>query len=318
MALYLKYCLVILGSLWVSVISVGISSADQHAPVPHIVVTIKPLHGLVSLITKNVLDPQLLITDPMAAHHFRVKPSMVKMLERADAIFWIGQNQEVSLVRVLNKLSQKAHMRVVSVTQTPDLLLLPLRETQSALGSQKSGVHKIISPDSMNIDQHIWLHFGNAKLILKAIAGELISISPHYEDEYRQNLNNALAIISDLENELKSDADVLSEVNYGVLHDAFQYLEMDLGLNNPLIMEARLGLGLSARMMQDLQTRLKENAISCVLAEPEMQHAPILKMTQKFGIKTLLLDPIGSSLEPGVEHYSNLMRAHIEVFNQCQ
>ncbi len=93
---------------------------------PEVVVSIKPLHSLVSGVMKGVGEPHLLIKGAASPHTFSLKPSDAGVLERARVIFWVGEALAPSLERPLEVLPKRA--KVVAMAELKGLKLLKLRE----------------------------------------------------------------------------------------------------------------------------------------------------------------------------------------------
>ncbi len=93
---------------------------------PQVVVSIKPLHSLVSGVMKGVGEPYLLIRGAASPHTFSLKPSDARELERARVIFWVGEVLAPGLERPLEVLPKKA--KVVALAEIKGLELIKLRE----------------------------------------------------------------------------------------------------------------------------------------------------------------------------------------------
>ena len=93
---------------------------------PPVVVSIKPLHSLVSGVMKGVGEPHLLIKGAASPHTFSLKPSDAGVLERARVIFWVGETLAPSLKRPIEVLPKRA--KVVAMAEIQGLKLLKLRE----------------------------------------------------------------------------------------------------------------------------------------------------------------------------------------------
>ncbi|MGH1405864.1 MAG: zinc ABC transporter substrate-binding protein [Rhodomicrobiaceae bacterium] len=79
--------------------------ADEKNSPPKVVVTIKPLHSLVSGVMKGVGEPTLLLKDASSPHHFQLKPSDALAIKKADLIVRVGPNLETPMNKVLKSLS---------------------------------------------------------------------------------------------------------------------------------------------------------------------------------------------------------------------
>ncbi|QLF70358.1 zinc ABC transporter substrate-binding protein [Peteryoungia desertarenae] len=93
---------------------------------PNVVVSIKPIHSLVASIMKGVAEPSLIVQGAASPHTYTLKPSDARVLENADAVFWVGHGLEAFLEKPLEALPKNAV--VVELEDAPGLTELPFRE----------------------------------------------------------------------------------------------------------------------------------------------------------------------------------------------
>jgi zinc transport system substrate-binding protein len=72
---------------------------------PKVVVSIKPIHSLVSAIMEGVGTPQLIVKSG-SPHGYTLRPSEASSLARADLIVWVGHELESFLDKPLKVLSK--------------------------------------------------------------------------------------------------------------------------------------------------------------------------------------------------------------------
>jgi len=65
---------------------------------PNIVVSIKPIHSIVSNITQGITTPKLLLKNNQSPHQFHLKPSQLSLIDQADLIVSIHPNFVVSTI----------------------------------------------------------------------------------------------------------------------------------------------------------------------------------------------------------------------------
>jgi len=92
---------------------------------PEITVSIKPVHSLVAGVTRGVAEPYLLMPGSASPHAYSLKPSDAQALERADVVFWVGEDLETFMTRPLEALAGGA--RVVPLAEAPGLALMDVR-----------------------------------------------------------------------------------------------------------------------------------------------------------------------------------------------
>ena len=69
-----------------------VSSANAEVKV---VTSIKPIHSLASYVMDGVGKPDVIVDGYNSPHGFSLKPSHAKMLENADLVIWVGEDQKL-------------------------------------------------------------------------------------------------------------------------------------------------------------------------------------------------------------------------------
>ena len=91
-----------------------------------VVTTIQPLHSLISNVMGNKGKLDLILEGTASPHSFTLKPSHAKMLENADAIFWIDKDLESFLEKPLKSIPKKA--KVIHLMDLSSLEIHKFRE----------------------------------------------------------------------------------------------------------------------------------------------------------------------------------------------
>ena len=61
---------------------------------PNVVVSILPLHGIVSDVMDNIAIPTLLLKQNQSPHDYALRPSEARLLAKSDLIVWVGPSLE--------------------------------------------------------------------------------------------------------------------------------------------------------------------------------------------------------------------------------
>ncbi len=117
----LKNNLLVILSVTLSFLIVDHSKADQT-----IVVTIKPLHSLVSGVLGDTGSAELLVTGNESPHDFQLKPSQISSMQEAELLFYIDKRFETFLFEVSETLPNT--VRQAAVVKNARLNLLSYRE----------------------------------------------------------------------------------------------------------------------------------------------------------------------------------------------
>ena len=281
---------------------------------PTVLVSIKPIHSLVSSVMQGVGEPDLLIPGGQSPHTFNLRPSDIRKLSTAKLIVWVGEDFETPLQSIL--ISVPEHTRVIGLMDQPALKHLPIRKG----GSWESG-H---SNDATDIhahqhasDPHLWLSPSNAKTIVELVEAQLIVIDPEHQAEYRENAQKTLSDLDALDIELRASLSRVHEIPYMVFHDAYQYFEQEYDLNaiGSIVVSPERQPG--ARRIHEVREKLHRLEARCIFTEPQFPPKMLIILTAGSHVKNGTLDPIGADLPAGPDTYFRLLRGLAANLAEC-
>ena len=302
-----------------------------------VVTTIKPLHSLISNVMDGVGEPSLIIEGSTSPHNFVLKPSHAKLIEQADIIFWIGEDIETFMEKPLESIAKNA--KKVSFMELSSIEKLKFREENifehedhDDHGHGEKKDHDDHGHDEKKdhddhghgekkdhddhgdgheghhhgeFDAHIWLDPANAKEMLHEIAHELADLDPANADKYESNADKAIksidAMISSFSSSINKDAKFI------VFHDAYQYFEKRFGVATAGALTLNTDVLPGAKQISEIQEVIAERDIKCIFSEPQFNPKIIETIAQDTGIKTGVLDPLGSIFDAGKSQYFTLI-----------
>ena len=110
-----------------------------------------------------------------------------------------------------------------------------------------------------------------------------------------------------MEKKINATLDPVRGNSFVVFHDAYQYFENSF----EFFAAGAISLGdasdPSAARIAEVQGRIKNEGIDCVLSEPQYNTNMVATVLAGTNAKTGVIDPLGSSLEPGPNLYTELM-----------
>jgi zinc transport system substrate-binding protein len=287
---------------------------------PRVVVSIAPLHSLVSGVMAGVAEPRLLIGGGASPHAYALKPSDARALNEAALIIWVGEGLETMLERPLHSLAGKA--RVLELSALDDLQQLPTREGGPWEGHEEGATHEGASDEHAGhgegeMDTHLWLSPDNARRIVVAAAGALIELDPAHEAQYQANAGEMVRRIGALEQELAQQLAPLHERRYIVFHDAYHYFEEAFDLNPAGAIAVSPDRPPGARRISEIRQKITDSGARCVFSEPQFRSAIVEVVLEGTSARHGVLDPLGSGLEPGKEQWFSLMRGLADSLSGC-
>jgi zinc transport system substrate-binding protein len=278
-----------------------------------VVVTIKPLHALVARVMAGAGSPQLLVHGGLSAHTYALKPSDVAALNAADIFFRMSETMEPFTARVAKSLPKR--VQVVTLQETPNLLLLARRTgTTFEEPVRDSHGHK---HGHGTIDGHAWLDPVNAKVMADRIAEALSARAPARAAVYRANAEELKVELDLLESELAQDLAPVAGKAYIVFHDALQYFEQRFGLKALGSIAISPEVQPSAKRLSQLRSQVGARAVRCVFAEPQFDTRLVDALVEGTSARAGTIDPEGSRIEPGPDHYFLLLRNLAKDLKAC-
>jgi zinc transport system substrate-binding protein len=299
--------------------SMGLPAAGPAAAEPKVVVSIKPLHALVTGVMAGVGSPRLLVDGPASPHTYALKPSDARVLNQADLFFRMSEAVEPFTARIVRSLPRS--VEVVTLLDTAGLTLLGLRTGatfERAADKTGHGSHGAHSPQrSDSIDGHAWLDPGNARAMVERIREALTSKDSANAAAYRRNADALRQKLDALEAELQGQLAPVAARPYIVFHDAFQYFERRFGLNVVGSISISPEIPPSGKRLTELRRRILASGAMCVFAEPQFDRRLVQNLVEGTDARIGTLDPEGGTLAPGPDLYFVLMRRLAEDIRGC-
>ncbi len=305
-----------------------VALAAAPAQAADVVVTIKPLHALVARVMAGAGEPHLLVQGTMSAHTYALKPSDMRRLSAADVFFRMSDVMEPFTARVVKALP--ARVQVVTLEDSPAMHLLERRTSATFAddphahdrdqgtdhGHDRNPGHAH-GPGSGSIDGHAWLDPVNAKAMADRIAEVLGAKDPARAAAYRANADRLRADLDALDAELRHELAGVAGKPFVVFHDALQYFEQRYGLKAVGAIAISPEVPPGAGRLSRLRRQLAEQGVGCVLAEPQLDTRLVSTLVEDTRARIGSIDPEGSRIAPGPEHYPTLLRTLARDIKAC-
>lgn len=284
-------------------------------PPPDVVVTVKPLHSLVSGVMQGVGEPYLLVRGAANPHAFALRPSDAKALSGAELVVWAGPGVETFLEKPLSTLARDAE--VLTLVKEPSVRVLPVRKGGAWEAHDHDHAHEDRPDAELGSDGHVWLDPLNAKAITDLIAARLSALDPARAPAYQANAARQKQAIDALDAELRAALTPLKDRPFIVFHDAYHYLEDRYGLNAAGAITVSPDQPPGAARLSALRERINQAGAVCIFAEPQFEPALVRTLAQGTKARTGVLDPEGANIPDGPDLYGQLMRFNLRSLVDC-
>ncbi|HED34597.1 MAG TPA: hypothetical protein ENJ08_10345 [Gammaproteobacteria bacterium] len=276
-----------------------------YADSTHVLVSIKPLHSLISHITEGISTPALLLSQQQSAHHFQLRPSQKRMINQADVFFYSSDNIE-GFVPALKDSTD--NIAFIQLANAPGIKTLPTRSLHTHGNTPQT--HSVI-------DGHIWLSVENAIQLSRYAADILSRRDPQNATLYQKNLADLTLKLKKLH---KDNLELLNSIKDEPLlfyHDAYQYFEMENKLSHAHFITTSPEHAPGIKRIKALRQLIKTTHIKCIFYEPPNIPPLLNTLAEDLPVKFAVLDPAGSQIGAGKRHYFELMQQTAQTLYNC-
>ena len=278
----------------------------------NIVVTIKPLEGLVLAIAKDTIKLERLLPDYASLHNYHFRPSDIRKIKKAALIFRIDEDMERFLSPLLATLQQS---KVISLADDPHIQHLEI--TTSEKNTNESHNEHEHAHQHDNQDLHLWMSPHNGMVMAKKITEELSLLNPQYQFTYQQNLAQLTDEINQFSHNFQIEIKPLQQTPYLVFHDAWHHFSHRFQLNKLASINLHADIQLGVKTMIKTRKKIQQSHATCLFSQPLFRPKTIDTLTEGFDIKTIELDVLGSHLKTTPDLYLNLLRYTAQQIKYC-
>lgn len=298
-------------------------SAAAAAETPKVVVTIKPIHSLVSRIMDGVGVPQLVVEGSASPHTFTLKPSTARAIHDADVFVRVSDQLEPFTRKIVASLP--ANVTVLTLAGADGVKLLDQRQGGAFEKHEHEHKHEEASGaagdhddhDEDGKDGHIWLDPQNAKAIAVDVAKTLEARYPEYADKFKANTTALIADLDTLDSQLTAELKDSKGKPFIVFHDATQYFEDHFGQKAAGSITVSPDVPPSAKRLTEVRHKLSSLGAICVFVEPNFQPKLVDAVTEGTNARSGTIDAEGQTLNPGPGLYFDLMRGVAHSISDC-
>lgn len=284
---------------------------------PNVVVTIKPIHALVSQVMKGVGTPVLLVGGAASPHTFTLRPSTARAINDADVFIRTSEKLEPFTRKISQSLPPS--VTVLTLADAPGITLLDQRRG----GTFEEHVHQHGAGDvhedheDNGKDGHIWLDPQNAKAIVAAVLKTLAARYPEHAAAFAANADDFNRRLDALNQEIVAELSRVRTKPFVVFHDSTHYFENRYDLSAVGSITVSPDVPPSARRLTDVRHKIIALGAVCVFSEPDFQPKLVAAVTEATAARSGTLDAEGLTLAPGPDLYFDLMRGLARNMVRC-
>ncbi len=298
------------------------------AETPKVVVTIKPVHALVSRLMDGIGVPRLVVDGSASPHTFTLKPSTARAINDADIFIRVSDSLEPFTRKIVTSLPQS--ITILTLAGADGVKLLDQRKG----GTFEKHVHGHEAGEEAHLDHadehedhddhdedgkdgHLWLDPENAKAIVADVTKVISARYPEYAEKIQHNAAALDADLDALDGELAVELKGSHGKPFIVFHDATQYFENHYGLSAAGSITVSPDVPPSAMRLTEVRRKISSLGVVCVFTEPSFQPNLVVAVTEGTHARAGTLDAEGQMLTPGPGLYFDLMRGLAHNLASC-
>ncbi len=311
--------------LYFSTALTALFTGSAMAAPPEVSVDIAPVHSLVAQVMGDLGEPNLIVSNGASPHEYSLRPSQAGDLQNAGIVFFVSPDLTPWLVDAVDNLATNA--KVIELIEADGTATLPFREGalfeahdhddghdehhdehEMHHDEDHHDAHDNHGHDHDGVDPHAWLSPANAAAWIDVIAAELIAADPDNAVSYRANAAMAKSGLDALTADITATLAPVQGKGFVVFHDAYQYFETAFDIPATGSITVSDSADPSPARIREIQTRVAENNVACVLSEPQFDPGIVDAVMQGSPATTGVIDPLGAHVTPGPDHYGQMMR----------
>ncbi len=262
-----------------------------------VVVSIKPVHALMTGLMKGVATPELLIDGSQTPYDFTLNQAQRDRLTASNLFIWVGKELEQSLQQTVSELPDS--VEIIELLAIEDMKILPSRQ----------------NPDER--DPFFWMDDRNMIILLEYLTRKLVQKDPARSHIYSRNRREMLKPLTRIDREYEYGYRGLKAGLAVMYFDTLRYFEQAYALKTlgqvtgtPHDIEQAINLF-------NVRNRITNREAICLLIDKSMPPRNLELLTKGQTINIGELDVMGLQFDAGSDLYIKLMEYNTDIIKQC-
>ena len=271
-----------------------VSAKDNQS---RVIVSIKPIHSIVTGLMKDIDTPELLISGSKTPYDFTPTAATVKKLQSAKLVIWVGAELEKNMQPVITQLPSS--VKVVELLANQHLKILPSRSDPSLR------------------DPFFWMDDRNVMILVDELTKLFIQMDPARTHLYERNRREVMLPLRRIDKEYEYGYRGF-QAGMGVAYfDTLQYFEQAYALN---VLERVAGTPWQKEKVVNLlkvRNHIQNKEAACLFLDTSMHAASLALLEDGQKVNIGELDVLGRNFTAGADLYVKLMQYNTDIIKKC-
>jgi zinc transport system substrate-binding protein len=281
------------------------SSATTAEEQLDITVSILPQKYFVERIGGDTVEVNVMVEPGASPATYEPKPQQMKALSEAEAYVRIGVPFEKAWMSRIKGANEQ--MKMIDLTQGIERQPIAAHEHHGEHDHDHNHNHSEEEKETAQLDPHIWLSPELVKQQAKTIYTGLVELNPKQKDYYQENLEQFLADINALDENIEETLAELEQRTFMVFHPSWGYFAEEYNLEMVPIEVG--GSEPSAAELSQFIKQAKEEEISVIFVQPQFGVTSANAIAQSINAEVLQIDPLAENWLENMQSVATTFKA---------
>jgi zinc transport system substrate-binding protein len=252
-------------------------------------------------------------------------------LSEANVVFWVSEALPPWLEKALDNIvhsAQKIELLELEESVTYEYREGATFESHEHHDNEEHGSEKKHNIEEVpHKDEHQQVHEDayneldpqNAKIWLAQIARILVKSDPENATIYAENTAKATIKLDTLMHATQSRINAAGKPKFIVFHDAYQYFEKRFDISATGSISVGDAQDPSPARIKEIQNTVDKLGVTCVFTESQFNPGLVKNVFEGTKVSTMgVMDPLGSEIKTGSNHYFRLIESMPDSLISCQ
>ncbi len=287
------------------VLIAGSVMADEQKQKLQVLVSVKPLQLMTRSLLGELATVDLLVPVNASLHHYVLKPSDIRQLNKADMVLWFGEDLERFLKKPLARLPTTALSLLGDNTEEPS----NADNKHLKKNHQANRLH--------GRDPHLWMSPARVLQAAEKIIAEFEQRYPDKKAALAAALTNFKHRLEQTDQQISARLSVIKNSGFYVFHDAYAGFTNHYKLNQLGYFTVDPARKPGVRRLNNIRHALEAKKARCVFVEPQFPTSLVHNIIGDLSVNIATLDPLGSQIAVDDDGYFHFLESLADQFSHC-
>jgi zinc transport system substrate-binding protein len=253
------------------------------------VTTIHPFKAILKEVVADRAEVNGILPPGASPHTFELRPSDVRAIESAKALFYGSENLDAWALKFPNS----NQIELINLVDPNALIYFQAEHAEHQSDVHRDRDQEVGHHHSSGVDPHFWTDPLTVKSMLPVLVEKLCALDPAGCEKFKNNSDRFSSQLDSLHVKLKAMLAPIQGSNVMISHPFFQYFFRRYDLNLVGIVEAIPGKEPTPKQLKAYIEQVKQNKVKAIFDHIQLPDRAAKLVAEASGLKICHLDPLG-------------------------